>query len=155
MRSRNCGRNTSPISADAAWATKYVALGAGKTFSIANDEQGYPLAQEGLRDFDMARHSDTGVTGERIAEYGSRLFAITSRQRPADDQGLAGGKAGDQKKADYLRHEIRYGAFNPSIGLPEGINLEERTVSGSQPEYELLTRLPPFKKEREMTNGSR
>ena len=48
-------------------------LGLGRPFSIANDEQGYPLAQEGLRDFDMARHSDTGVTGERIAEYGSRL----------------------------------------------------------------------------------
>ncbi len=31
----------------------------------------------------------------------------------------------ETKKADYLRREIRYGAFERSVGLPEGIKAED------------------------------
>ncbi len=31
----------------------------------------------------------------------------------------------ETKEADYLRHEIRYGAFERSVGLPEGIKAED------------------------------
>lgn len=48
----------------------------------------------------------------------------------------------ETKKADYLRREIRYGAFERSIGLPEGIKAEDLKASYRDGVLELTAPMP-------------
>src|SRR5581483_1962916 len=48
----------------------------------------------------------------------------------------------EKKKADYLRREIRYGAFERSIPLPEGIKAEDLKASYHDGVLELTAPMP-------------
>jgi HSP20 family protein len=48
----------------------------------------------------------------------------------------------ETKKADYLRREIRYGAFERSIGLPEGIKAEDLKATYHDGVLELAAPMP-------------
>jgi HSP20 family protein len=48
----------------------------------------------------------------------------------------------ETKKADYLRREIRYGAFERSIGLPEGIKAGDLKASYHDGVLELTAPMP-------------
>jgi len=48
----------------------------------------------------------------------------------------------ETKKADYLRREIRYGAFERSIGLPEGIRAEDLKASYHDGVLEITAPMP-------------
>jgi len=48
----------------------------------------------------------------------------------------------ENKKADYLRREIRYGAFERSIGLPEGIRAEDLKASYHDGVLEITAPMP-------------
>jgi len=48
----------------------------------------------------------------------------------------------ETKKADYLRREIHYGAFERSIGLPEGIKAEDLKASYHDGVLELMAPMP-------------
>jgi HSP20 family protein len=48
----------------------------------------------------------------------------------------------ETKKADYLRREIRYGAFERSIGLPEGIKAEDLKATYHDGVLELTVPMP-------------
>jgi len=48
----------------------------------------------------------------------------------------------ETKKADYLRREIRYGGFERSIGLPEGIKAEDLKASYHDGVLELTAAMP-------------
>ena len=48
----------------------------------------------------------------------------------------------ETKKADYLRREIRYGAFERSIGLPEGIKADDLKATYHDGVLELTAPMP-------------
>lgn len=48
----------------------------------------------------------------------------------------------ETKKADYFRREIRYGAFERSIGLPEGIKAEDLKATYHDGVLELAAPMP-------------
>ncbi|MGO9265487.1 MAG: Hsp20/alpha crystallin family protein [Candidatus Binataceae bacterium] len=48
----------------------------------------------------------------------------------------------ETKKADYLRREIRYGAFERSVGLPEGIKPEDLKATYHDGVLELTAPMP-------------
>ena len=48
----------------------------------------------------------------------------------------------ETKKADYLRREIRYGAFERSVGLPEGIKAEDLKATYHDGVLELTASMP-------------
>jgi len=48
----------------------------------------------------------------------------------------------ESKKADYLRREIRYGAFERSIGLPEGLRAEDLKATYHDGVLELTAPMP-------------
>jgi HSP20 family protein len=48
----------------------------------------------------------------------------------------------ETKKADYFRREIRYGAFERAIGLPEGIKAEDLKASYHDGVLELTAPMP-------------
>jgi HSP20 family protein len=48
----------------------------------------------------------------------------------------------ETKKADYLRREIRYGAFERSVGLPEGIKAEDFKAGYRDGVLELTAPMP-------------
>lgn len=48
----------------------------------------------------------------------------------------------ETKKTDYLRREIRYGAFERSIGLPDGIKAEDLKATYRDGILELVAQMP-------------
>ena len=56
-------------------------------------------------------------------------------------KGSREGKS-ESKKADYLRREVRYGSFERSISLPEGIKAEDLKASYRDGVLEMSAPMP-------------